>query len=100
VRLKRRGGAQSGVKSDVGGAVGGPGFDVTSAPAFGDGFGAPPGAVTGEFIQRGIQLARGKSFPGFGFLSTIPPVGVLRGKDFLPGGFSPGGLLVIWGALF
>jgi len=45
--------------------------------ALGDGFRAATGALTGEFIQRRIQPARRKRFPGFDFLPAIPPIGIL-----------------------
>ncbi|GAB4481729.1 MAG: hypothetical protein OHK0031_03850 [Anaerolineales bacterium] len=75
--LKGGGGAQGGVEGDVGRAVGGAGFDVAPAVTFSDGFGAAPGALAGEFVERRVEAARRKSFPRFDFLAALPPVGVL-----------------------
>lgn len=98
--LKGGRGAQGGVEGDVGGAVGGAGFDVASPVALGDGFRAASGPVAGEFVQRGIQPARRKGFPRFNFLAALPPIGVLRGKNFLPCRFRAGGRIVTFGLFF
>ncbi len=92
--------ADGGIEGDVGRAVGRAGFDVASAPPFGDGFGAPPGFLAGQFIQRGIEFARGKGFAGFDLLPALPPVGVLRAEDILPGRFGGGGLGVVFHLVF
>ncbi|MCX7755156.1 MAG: hypothetical protein N2117_07905 [Anaerolineales bacterium] len=99
-RLIRRRRADGGIEGDVGRAVGRARFDVASPPPFGNGFGAPPGFLARQFIQRGIQFAGGKGFARLDLLPTFPPVGVLGGKNILPGGFGCSALGVFFYLVF
>jgi hypothetical protein len=58
------------------------------ALAVGLGAGAPPGVFAGEFIEVGLELARGELPAGLDLLATFPPVRLLIVKDVLRGGVS------------
>jgi hypothetical protein len=38
--------------------------------------------VTGQFVQRGVELARLEGFAGLYLLAAFPPFGVGTGEDF------------------
>ena len=75
--LKRRGRADGGVKSDVGGIpFGGAGLHIASALALGVRTRAPPGVAAHHLIQGGIQAAGVKHLARFYFLAAVPPISV------------------------
>jgi hypothetical protein len=46
---------------------------------------AAAGVVTGQFVERGIELARLEGLAGFNLFPTIPPMGILPIEDGLLG---------------
>jgi hypothetical protein len=55
---------------------------------------------TGQFIEGGIQFARGKSLAGFYLLTAFPPVGIGVRKNILRGGFGRSGLRIVLNRIF
>ena len=73
------GGAQRGIKGQIGDFVfgGDAGADVVAPFAFGFGLGAAAGLLAGEAVELGIQAAGGEFLLGLDFLAAFPPMAVL-----------------------
>jgi hypothetical protein len=77
-------GAEGGVEGDVIGLVAGRArLDIATVLALGLRQGPAPGVLAGQFIQRGIQLARLEGLAGPDLLAALPPVGVGMREDVL-----------------
>ena len=89
--LERRGGANGGVEGKiVGFAGGGSGTDVAAALFLGVGARTAAGRPAGEFVEGGIQAARGEGFADLGLPAALPPGSVLGG-GLGAGAFGRGG---------
>jgi hypothetical protein len=83
-----------GIEGDIGGfAIRWTGLDVAAALALGLGPRTTPGLPASEPVDGGVDITGCKYFPGFCFFAALPPIGIARIEDILPGGFRRGLLL-------
>jgi hypothetical protein len=67
-------------------AEGGAGLDVAAAFAVGAGAAALAALIAGEFVERGVETARGELFGSFDLLAALPPIGVAGIRRLLGSG--------------
>ena len=80
----RRGGAEGGIEGDVVELVpGGARLDVAAVLALGLGQRTAAGMLAGQFVERGVELARAEGFSRLDLLPAFPPVGVGVREDVL-----------------